>query len=42
MGVDSLFDRRPPLTYHNGQCNTDSATYDMMGSYYRARATLKF
>jgi outer membrane receptor protein involved in Fe transport len=42
VGVDNLFDRRPPLIYQNGQGNTDSATYDMMGSYYWARATLKF
>jgi outer membrane receptor protein involved in Fe transport len=42
IGVDNLFDKRPPLIYHNGQGNTDSATYDMMGTYYWARATLKF
>ncbi|HJR13737.1 MAG TPA: TonB-dependent receptor [Rhodanobacteraceae bacterium] len=42
VGVDNLFDRRPPLIYQNGQGNTDSATYDMMGRYYWARATLKF
>ena len=42
VGVDNLFDRRPPLIYQNGQGKTVSATYDMMGSYYWARATLKF
>ena len=42
LGVDNLFDKRPPLIYQNGQGNTDSATYDMMGRYYWARATLKF
>ena len=42
VGVDNLFNRRPPLIYQNGQGNTDSATYDMMGRYYWARATLKF
>jgi outer membrane receptor protein involved in Fe transport len=42
IGVDNLFDKRPPLIYQNGQGNTDSATYDMMGTYYWARATLKF
>ena len=42
VGVDNVFDRRPPLIYQNGQGNTDSATYDMMGRYYWARATLKF
>ena len=42
VGVDNAFDRRPPLIYQNGQGNTDSYTYDMMGRYYWARATLKF
>jgi len=42
VGVDNVFDKRPPLIYQNGQGNTDSATYDMMGRYYWARATLKF
>ncbi len=42
VGVDNLFDRLPPLIYQNGQVNTDVATYDTMGRYYWARATLKF
>jgi len=42
VGVDNLFDRQPPLIYQNGQVNTDIATYDTMGRYYWARATLKF
>lgn len=42
VGADNVFGRRPPLIYQNGQGNTDSATYDMMGRYYWARATLKF
>jgi outer membrane receptor protein involved in Fe transport len=42
VGMDNAFDKRPPLIYQNGQGNTDSATYDMMGRYYWARATLKF
>jgi hypothetical protein len=42
VGVDNLFDRQPPLIYQNGQVNTDTATYDTMGRYYWARATLKF
>ena len=42
VGVDNVFDRRPPLIYQNGQVNTDTATYDAMGRYYWARATLKF
>ncbi|HEV7123396.1 MAG TPA: TonB-dependent receptor [Rhodanobacter sp.] len=42
VGVDNVFDKLPPLLYQNGQGNTDSNTYDMMGRYYWARATLKF
>ena len=42
VGVDNLFDRQPPLIYQNGSVNTDVATYDTMGRYYWARATLKF
>jgi iron complex outermembrane recepter protein len=40
--VDNIFNRQPPLIYQNGQVNTDTATYDTMGRYYWARATLKF
>jgi outer membrane receptor protein involved in Fe transport len=42
VGVDNLTDRRPPLYYQNGQVNTDTPTYDTMGRYYWARATLRF
>jgi hypothetical protein len=42
VGVDNVFDKQPPLIYQNGQVNTDQATYDTMGRYYWARATLKF
>ncbi len=42
VGVDNLTNRQPPLWYQNGQVNTDTATYDTMGRYYWARATLKF
>jgi outer membrane receptor protein involved in Fe transport len=42
IGVDNLTDRKPPLYYQNGQVNTDTATYDTMGRYYWARATLRF
>ncbi len=42
VGVDNLFDRKPPLIYQNGHVNTDTYTYDTMGRYYWARATLKF
>ncbi|HEX7371089.1 MAG TPA: TonB-dependent receptor [Rhodanobacteraceae bacterium] len=42
IGADNIFNRQPPLWYQNGQVNTDTATYDTMGRYYWARATLKF
>lgn len=42
VGADNVFGRRPPLWYQNGEVNTDTATYDTMGRYYWARATLKF
>jgi outer membrane receptor protein involved in Fe transport len=42
VGVDNVFDKQPPLIYQNGQVNTDISTYDTMGRYYWARATLKF
>jgi outer membrane receptor protein involved in Fe transport len=43
IGVDNLFDHAPPLVYQNGgNYNVDVATYDAMGRYYWARATLKF
>jgi hypothetical protein len=42
VGVDNVFNRQPPLIYQNGQVNTDTATYDTMGRYYWARATMKF
>lgn len=42
VGVDNLTNRQPPLWYQNGQVNTDTATYDVLGRYYWARATLRF
>ena len=43
IGVDNLFNHAPPLVYQNGgNYNVDVATYDAMGRYYWARATLKF
>ena len=42
VGVDNVFDKQPPLIYQNGQVNTDISTYDTMGRYYWARATVKF
>ncbi|HXD37263.1 MAG TPA: TonB-dependent receptor [Rhodanobacter sp.] len=43
IGVDNLFDHAPPLVYQNGgNYNVDVSTYDAMGRYYWARATVKF
>ncbi len=44
VGVDNLADRQPPLYYANNvtNANTDVATYDLLGRYYWARATVKF
>ncbi|MET0548977.1 MAG: TonB-dependent receptor [Xanthomonas sp.] len=44
VGVDNLGDRQPPLYYANNvtNANTDVATYDLLGRYYWARATVKF
>ncbi|HWU77967.1 MAG TPA: TonB-dependent receptor [Rhodanobacter sp.] len=43
FGVDNLSDKIPPLVYQNGtNYNVDAATYDTIGRYYWARATVKF
>jgi outer membrane receptor protein involved in Fe transport len=43
IGVDNLSNKLPPLVYQNGQnYNVDTATYDVLGRYYWARATIKF
>ncbi len=43
IGVDNLSDKVPPLVYQNGaNYNVDTATYDTLGRYYWARATVKF
>lgn len=43
VGVDNLTDKVPPLIYQNGlNYNVDTATYDVLGRYYWARATVKF
>lgn len=43
VGVDNIMDKRPPLLYQNGSnYNVDTATYDVLGRYYWARATVKF
>ena len=43
VGVDNIFNKIPPLIYQNGlNYNVDTATYDTLGRYYWARATVKF
>jgi len=43
VGIDNLSDKIPPLAYQNGSnYNVDTATYDVMGRYFWARATVKF
>ncbi|MBS0558095.1 MAG: TonB-dependent receptor [Proteobacteria bacterium] len=42
VGVDNLFNRAPPLIYNGMNFNVDTATYDAMGRYVWARATVKF
>ncbi|MDE2248644.1 MAG: TonB-dependent receptor [Xanthomonadaceae bacterium] len=43
VGVDNLSDKVPPLVYQNGtNYNVDASTYDTIGRYYWARATVKF
>ncbi|WP_426701019.1 TonB-dependent receptor domain-containing protein [Rhodanobacter sp. Col0626] len=43
IGVDNLSNKLPPLIYQNGaNYNVDTATYDVLGRYYWARATVKF
>lgn len=44
VGVDNIANKQPPLYYSNnvGNANTDVATYDLLGRFYWARATVKF
>ena len=43
VGVDNLTGKQPPLVYQNGSnYNVDTATYDTLGRYFWARATVKF
>lgn len=37
VGVDNIFNKRPPLSYR-----LDTATYDTLGTYFHARATVDF
>ena len=43
IGIDNLSNKQPPLIYQNGaNYNVDTSTYDVLGRYYWARATVKF
>ena len=44
IGIDNAFDKQPPLYYQNNvtNANTDVRTYDTVGRFYWARATVKF
>ncbi len=43
VGVDNLSNKAPPLVYQNGgNYNVDTSTYDALGRYYWARATVSF
>ena len=43
IGVDNIGDKAPPLIYQNGaNYNVDTSTYDVLGRYYWARATVTF
>ena len=43
IGVDNIADKKPPMFYQWGSnSNTDAYTYDQIGRYYWARATVTF
>ena len=44
VGVDNAFDKQPPIIYQNNSLNgnTDERTFDTVGRYYWATATVKF
>lgn len=42
VGIDNVFNKKPPKAYQNGEFNTDPNTYDVMLRYYWARATISF
>ncbi len=43
IGVDNLSNKIPPLSYQNAtNYNVDTSTYDTLGRYFWARATIKF
>ncbi|MGL6290205.1 MAG: TonB-dependent receptor plug domain-containing protein [Silanimonas sp.] len=44
FGIDNAFDKQPPIIYQNNSLNgnTDERTYDTVGRYFWATATVKF
>jgi len=44
VGVDNVGDKQPPIVYQNNSLNgnTDERTFDTVGRYYWASATIKF
>jgi iron complex outermembrane recepter protein len=44
IGIDNAFDKQPPIYFQNNvtNANTDVRTFDTVGRYYWARATVKF
>jgi outer membrane receptor protein involved in Fe transport len=44
VGVDNVFDKQPPIFTQSitANANTDVNTYDTIGRFYWARATVKF
>ncbi len=44
IGIDNAFDKQPPIYFQNNVTNgnTDVRTFDTVGRYYWARATVKF
>jgi hypothetical protein len=44
VGVDNMFNKRPPFLYANNvlNANTDPSDFDVIGRYYWGRITVKF
>jgi outer membrane receptor protein involved in Fe transport len=42
LGVDNVFDEQPPFVYSAFGANTDVTTYNVLGAFYYARATITF
>lgn len=42
LGIDNLFDRKPPFIQSYTDANTDTMTYDLLGRRWSARATYRW